>query len=515
MSSLLEAIAAGKNQGVALSVGVEKGTSSPGGAAVTYSELVGGVKKIAESGIVPVNTILSTCMGNTVAHALVFLAVGAAGSAIAPINPDSSENEMEFFLKRSSGGLVVAEGTETSLAVITARRIGINIYFASLGEGNELVLRVEPPLTPLHSAIVSPVIPSSTCLILFTSGTTGQPKSVPLSHANLIASAKNIVATYALDASDVTYAVMPFFHIHGLVASLVATLLSGGQVVMPEREKFSVHKFFSELTSNKCTWYTAVPTIHHIVLESAERRELLEDHSLRFIRSCSASLAPSLLHALEAKFKVPVLEAYAMTEAAHQMTSNPLRAERKPGTVGLPQGSVWIRIVGGDMRQLENGQRGEICVKGPNVTSGYLNNPQANKESFIADGFFRTGDEGFLDQQGYLTITGRIKELINKGGEKISPIEIDSAVLTVPGIAEAVSFGVPDTKYGEVVGVAVILREGSSVTPEDIVNALKPQIASFKLPSKIYIVKALPRTATGKIQRRIVAQHCISTASKL
>lgn len=478
---------------------------------VTYKSLIEQMESIRASGILPTGTVVSTCIGNTIAGAMVFISIGAAGSAAAPINPDASEKELEFYLQRSPGGLVVERGdTRAERAVNVANRLGLRI------------LCVEVELKgKLHVEMVSGVAarnvnaPNSTCLILFTSGTTGEPKSVPLSHKNLLASAENIVKTYSLTANDITYAVMPFFHIHGLVAALIATLVSGGCVVMPTGGRFSAGIFFGELIDNNCTWFTAVPTMHHILVglvdDGIESKARLNRHCLRFIRSCSAALAPSLLARVENIFCVPVLEAYAMTEASHQMTSNPVTGPRKPGTVGIPHGSVEICIVDQGGTRLTQGTRGEICVRGPNVTSGYLNNPSANKTAFLPDGFFRTGDEGVLDKDGYLTITGRIKELINRGGEKISPIEIDSALVEHPSVVEAVAFAIPDTKYGEVVGAAVVLKQGANCNQDTIKGFLRGRLAHFKIPSIIYIVKSLPRTATGKIQRRIVAQHCMNS----
>jgi acyl-CoA synthetase (AMP-forming)/AMP-acid ligase II len=268
--------------------------------------------------------------------------------------------------------------------------------------------------------------PRDVALFLHTSGTTSRPKGVPLSHENLVASLENIKDTYEFTPEDVSLLVMPLFHVHGLMAGLLSPLLSGASVVLPEAGKFSAGTFWQDATEHKVTFYTAVPTMHQILVSRAEQ-DYPKDNPppLRVIRSCSSSLAPTTLFQVEKLFGAPVLEAYAMTEASHQMTSNPLpkHGERKPGTVGKPQGSVKVAILDDKCRKLGHGEVGEVCIQGPNVTKGYRNNPKANKEAF-AGGWFHTGDQGYLSEDGYLTLTGRIKELINRGGEKISPLEV-------------------------------------------------------------------------------------------
>ena len=287
--------------------------------------------------------------------------------------------------------------------------------------------------------------PDDIALFLHTSGTTSRPKGVPLTHANLLASLQNIGNTYALTPDDIAMVVMPLFHVHGLIGVALSTFSTGGSIVVPPR--FSASRFWQEQSLTGATWYSAVPTIHQILLMRADDDSAPKE-SFRFIRSCSAALAPSVFGDLEARFGAPVLEAYGMTEASHQMSSNPLPpGDRRPGTVGAGTG-VEIAVMDDDGRLLDTGESGEVVIKGPNVTLGYHNNPTANAEAFT-NGWFRTGDQGLLDTGGVLTLTGRLKELINRGGEKISPLEIDAILLQHPCVAEAVCFGVPDVKYGE------------------------------------------------------------------
>lgn len=295
---------------------------------------------------------------------------------------------------------------------------------------------------------------------------------------------------------------MPLFHVHGLLAAFLAPLSSGGSAIIPL--KFSAATFWSDFTIHGATWYTAVPTIHQILLKTPPPNP---KPSIRFIRSCSSPLSPKTFYELEKVFGAPVLEAYAMTEAAHQMTSNPLPpGKRSPGSVGVGQG-VEVRILDQQGKEVPTGSEGEICIRGANVTKGYLNNAEANASSFTANKFFRTGDQGKQDEEGYVIITGRIKELINKGGEKISPIELDNVVAQHPAVAEAVSFAMEDEMYGQDVGLAVVLKDGQTLADGELKKWMTEKVAKFKLPKKVYVTKIMPKTATGKVQRRMVAQE--------
>lgn len=335
--------------------------------------------------------------------------------------------------------------------------------------------------------------PEDVALVLHTSGTTGRPKAVPLSHRNLTRTMKNIQNTYELTPKDRTILVMPLFHVHGLLAGFLAPLHSGGSVIVPGT--FSASSFWKDFATHKANWYTAVPTIHQILLKNPPPNPKPE---IRFIRSCSSPLSPKTFYELEKTYSAPVLEAYAMTEAAHQMTSNPLphKGKRQPGSVGIGQG-VEVRILDDNGEEVPQGSEAEICIRGENVTRGYINNDKANKESFTSDGFFRTGDQGKKDKDGYVIITGRIKELINRGGEKISPIELDNVVTSHPAISEAVSFAIPSELYGQEVGVAAVLKPGQSLTEQETIDFVAGKTAKFKKPSKVcfyatFILKISP-----------------------
>jgi acyl-CoA synthetase (AMP-forming)/AMP-acid ligase II len=425
-----------------------------------------------------------------------FLAAATVGTA-APLNPSYTQDEFKFYLQDTDARALIVPANNAEAARAAANECNVLIIDASIDHNGRVQFSTG---AKLNTAGRHEEHPEDIALILHTSGTTSRPKRVPLAHANLLTSARNVANTYELNQADVSLCVMPLFHVHGLVASTLATFATGGAVVVPP--KFNPLSFWSTVREQRATWYSAVPTIHQVLLSRAKGKRPEGAEQLRFIRSCSASLAPQLMSEMEATLGAPVLEAYGMTEAAHQMASNPLPPdERKPGSVGRGT-AVAIAILDTAGNVLPSGTTGEVSIKGPNVFSGYEGNAAANAESF-SNGWFRTGDQGILDDQGYLTLVGRIKELINRGGEKISPREIDEALLEHPAVAEACCFGIPDRVYGEGVAAAVVLKDAA--TEKDLIAHCRATLSDFKCPTTIYIMDAIPRTATGKIQRRNVA----------
>jgi acyl-CoA synthetase (AMP-forming)/AMP-acid ligase II len=347
--------------------------------------------------------------------------------------------------------------------------------------------------------------PDEIALVLHTSGTTSRPKIVPLLQRNLAASARHIGETLALGPQDRCLNVMPLFHIHGLIAAVLSSLAAGGSIWCAPG--FNALQFFGWLKAAEPTWYTAVPTMHQAILARAKRNEgAAKAAGLRFIRSSSSSLPSQVMAQLEETFDAPVVESYGMTEATHQMTSNPLPpAPRKPGSVGVAAGPQVRLADEGAPRLLDDADAvGEVVISGPNVTPGYEANPEANAKSFFElDGrrWFRTGDQGTFDAEGYLRITGRLKEIINRGGEKISPLEVDEVLMDHPAVAQVVTFAVPHAKLGEEVAAAVVLREGESADERALRDFAAKRLADFKVPRTVIVLDEIPKGATGKLQR--------------
>ncbi|XP_055826764.1 probable CoA ligase CCL9 [Solanum dulcamara] len=458
--------------------------------------------------------VIALTFPNTIEFVIMFLAVIRARATAAPLNSAYMAEEFEFYLSDSESKLLLTAKEGNEAAQAAASKLNIPHITVTLPEADsDVAFSPAPPESNLESASEIVNDPSDIGLFLHTSGTTSRPKGVPLSQLNLVSSVKNIKSVYKLSDSDSTVIVLPLFHVHGLMAGLLSSFGAGASVTLPSTGRFSASTFWSDMKKYNATWYTAVPTIHQILLDRHLSKPEPDYPKLRFIRSCSAALAPSVMARLEEAFGAPVLEAYAMTEAAHLMASNPLPEDGPhiPGSVGKPVGQEMAILNENGVVQGPNA-KGEVCIRGPNVTKGYKNNPEANKSAFQF-GWFHTGDVGYLDSDGYLHLVGRIKELINRGGEKISPIEVDAVLVSHPEIAEAVAFGVPDDKYGEEINCAVIPREGSNIDEAEVLKFCKKNLAAFKVPKKVFMTDSLPKTASGKIQRRLVAEHFLAQIS--
>jgi acyl-CoA synthetase (AMP-forming)/AMP-acid ligase II len=424
-----------------------------------------------------------------------FLAASIAGTA-APLNPAYPYEEFHFFLGDTNARILLCPPVGAEFARAAAADRKIPVFSVEMSENGNVHMIGAPTGVSATAPTADDI-----ALILHTSGSTGRPKRVPLRHFNLAVSAANIANTYALSEEDVSLCIMPLFHIHGLIASTMATLLSGGTVAVPT--KFNALSFWRTVREHRVTWYSGVPGMHQVLLARAHHKPV-EAESLRFIRSCSAPLSPELIHKIEGLFGVPFVEAYGMTEASHQMTSNPLPPRhRKAGSVGVGTG-LRVRIMDKAGNSLENNQRGEIAIQGANVFRGYENNSEANTRAFV-NGWFRTGDQGYLDEDCYLHLTGRIKDIIIRGGENIAPHEVDEVLLRHPAVAAAVTFGRAHPTLGEDVAAAVVLHEPHGATESALIKHCRELLAEFKCPKKIYLVKSIPTTATGKIRRRAVA----------
>lgn len=477
---------------------------APGRSPLTYGQLYDRLREIGktlnEMGLGKGDR-LALVMPNSPEMAVLFLGAAIYATS-APLNPTYQLPEFDFYLNDlKARALILLAGIDSPARTI-AQKLEIPIL--------EIVPDLEAPAgsfhfikTPEMESSLTLHFPSSQpddiALVLHTSGTTARPKLVPLSQANLCASASHIKTSLQLTPSDRYLNVMPLFHIHGLIGGLVSSLSAGGSVVCPPG--FERDRFWDWLDEFSPTWYSAVPTIHQSILDRIPPNfDHKNKQSLRFIRSSSAALPPQVMQALETRFNVPVIEAYGMTEAAHQMASNPLPpARRQPGSVGTAAGPE-IAIMDELGNLLPQGTIGEIVIRGNNVISGYENNLEANAKAFT-NGWFRTGDRGYLDENGYLYLQGRLKEIINRGGEKIAPQEVDNVLMELSGVRQAVTFAVSHPTLGEDVASAVVLQSDVRLSPAEIRNLLFDRMADFKVPSQVILVDEIPKGATGKLQR--------------
>ncbi len=479
---------------------------SPGGVPLSY----GGLNALVAQTLSSLNAMgigrsdrVAIVLPNCPEMATAFVAVASACTA-APLNMAYRADEFEFYLSDlKAKALIVAVGSQTP-ALAVAAKLGVAVIelkaLPEQGAGHfELVSAQQG-----QAALPGPAQPDDVALILHTSGTTSRPKIVPLTHRNVCASARHISHTLQLTPADRELHVMPLFHIHGLIAGVLAPMAVGSMVFCTPG--FNALKFFAWMKECKPTWYTAVPTMHQTILARAgNNMDVIEANPLRFIRSSSSSMPPQVIAELERVFNTPLIESYGMTEAAHQMASSPLPpGKRIPGSVGMAAGPE-VAIMSESGQLLPAGEVGEIVIRGDNVTLGYENNDKANAEAFT-QGWFRTGDQGTMTADGYVTLTGRLKEIINRGGEKISPREVDEVLMDHPAVAQVVTFGMPHDKLGEEVAAAVVLREGHSATDREIREFVATKLADFKVPRKILIMDEIPKGATGKLQRIGLAQ---------
>lgn len=487
-----------------LQAGLEDATaiSAPGRKSLHYSGLRQQVEKtvgtLNDMGIGR-NDPVAIVLPNGPEMASAFVSV-AAGAATAPLNPAYTAKEFEFYLNDLQARLLLVQRDVDTPAIGVAKKLGMKIahlHFDPADPAGVFELVGESAGRSANRAGVAET--DGVALVLHTSGTTSRPKIVPLTHRNICASAANIADSLALTPEDCCLNIMPLFHIHGLIAAVLSSLCAGASVTCPPG--FNALRFFAWMREFDPSWYTAVPTMHQAILARASRnRDIIDAGRLRLIRSSSASLPPQVMDAVEKTFGVPIIEAYGMTEAAHQMASNPLPPrDRVPGSVGVAAGPE-IAIMDEAGVRLPAGSIGEIVIRGSNVTAGYQSNPEANAVAYM-DGWFRTGDQGVLDENGYLRLTDRLKEIINRGGEKISPREVDEIILDHPDIAQVVTFSVPHDKLGEDIAAAVVLNDGAALEEKELQSFVAERLADFKVPRVILFVDEIPKGATGKLAR--------------
>jgi oxalate---CoA ligase len=479
--------------------------SAPGRPALSYADL----RALVQRTLAGLNALgigrndrLAIVLANGPEMATCFISA-ACGVATAPLNPSYRADEFEFYLSDLHAKALVVEHDSQSPAIAVAQKLGVRILDLHPGAAaGDFTLRPRD-----SSATVAGVTgaagglaqPDDISMVLHTSGTTSRPKIVPLAQRNLCASATHIARTLQFQPTDCGLNIMPLFHIHGLIAGVLAPLAAGSQVFCTPG--FNALKFFGWMEEAKPTWYTAVPTMHQAIVGRASKNaDVIKRHPLRFVRSSSSSMPPQVIREIEAAFNAPLIESYGMTEATHQMASNLLPpAVRKPGSVGVAAGPE-IAILDEDGTVLPQGAVGEIAIRGPNVTAGYESNDKANAEAYV-NGWFRTGDQGTMDADGYLSLTGRLKEIINRGGEKISPREVDEILMDHSAVAQVVCFGMPHAKLGEEVAAVVVLRDQMQATERELQDFVSQRAADFKVPKKILFMDEIPKGATGKLQR--------------
>ena len=466
----------------------------------TYGQLQSWVRRLQQASAlsIPEGSSVAIIISNGMEFVVSFLAIIGSKMVAAPHDPTATEEELEFFLQDINAALIISSGATDIKVSQVAARLAITVLQVDLDENRELCIT---EFSSTDQKFIPLKVPQGTCLFLHTSGTTSKPKLVPITYNSLVHSARCLSSAYELTKSDTLLLAMPLFHVHGLIGNLLTGLLSGGTVVIPP--KFSASMFMKWACQYNVTWFSAVPTIYQILLSTKENY-LNNEHlskirgHLRFIRSCSAGISPTLLASLQKTFKVPIVQAYGMTESAHLTTTGvPTDPNIPIGSAGRPIGRI-VKI-----------QEGEICICGEGVMSGYVKPETANATAFTEDGYFRTGDLGHLDEEGYLFVHGRIKELINRGGEKINPHQVEEIVLGYPGVKEAIVFSLLDQIYGETVGCVLVPCDVEVTSSVDQASGLEKELekhcqahlSAFKCPTKYFIVSEIPKSSIGKVQR--------------
>ena len=489
---------------------------------VSYRDLVRLVDDLAgqlkQGGLLPGDRVALRA-GSNAEFVVALLAASRAELIVVPVDPALPVSEQRTRSEAVGARAVLVDGNNVAaLGADEAEReralrwwpIAVTVGRDRDAHQASIEVHLDAATPPERDISTPEGLRDDDAMIMFTGGTTGLPKMVPWTHKNIANSVRAIIAGYGLGPQDATVAVMPLYHGHGLIAALLSTLASGGTVLLPARGRFSAHTFWDDIDAVRATWYTAVPTIHQILLEHNKTEQPGNKRAaLRFIRSCSAPLTTETAQALQETFSAPVVCALGMTEATHQATTTSIDRNENPaatsGLVGRSSGPV-IRIVGPDGQPLPAGAVGEIWLHGPTVVRGYLGDPAITAANFT-DGWLRTGDLGSLSAAGDLSIRGRIKELINRGGEKISPERVEGVLASHPNILEVAVFGLSDKMYGETVAAVIVPRGSPAPTPAELAVFCRERLAAFEVPATIVEASALPHTAKGSLDRRAVADQ--------
>jgi acyl-CoA synthetase (AMP-forming)/AMP-acid ligase II len=488
---------------------------------VTYRDLMRLIDDLAgqlkRGGLLPGDRVALRA-GSNAEFVVALLAASRAYLIVVPLDPALPVAEQCVRIAAAGARVVLVDGNAPEGAEATREPglrcwpIAVSVVREAGAQQGTVAVNVDAGAPLEHDVSAPEGLRPDDAMIMFTGGTTGTPKMVPWTHHNIASSVRAIVAGYGLGPQDATVAVMPLYHGHGLLAALLSTLASGGTVLLPAPGRFSAHTFWDDIAAVRATWYTAVPTIHQILLERAKTERPGSSAALRFIRSCSAPLTPETAQALHDTFAAPVVCAFGMTEATHQVATTRVESvdqHESPaaatGLVGRSTGPE-IRIVAPDGQPLPAEAVGEVCLHGPTVVRGYLGDPAITAANFT-DGWLRTGDLGTVSTAGDLSIRGRIKELINRGGEKISPERVEGVLASHPNVLEVAVFGVPDKLYGETVAAVIVPRKSPSPSAAELAEFCRERLAAFEVPSAFREAGALPHTAKGSLDRRAVADR--------
>jgi acyl-CoA synthetase (AMP-forming)/AMP-acid ligase II len=512
IADLVEVVATQRPEAPALVVTADRIPISYRDLMLLVDDLAGQLKR---GGLLPGDRIGLRAASNA-EFVVGLLAASRADLIVVPLDPALPVSEQRDRCEAAGARVVLVDGLDFEGAQdrreSTLRRWPIAVTVGRDGGAQEgaVAVSLDAATAPKRGVSTPEGLRHDDAMIMFTGGTTGGPKMVPWTHENIARSVRAIIAGYRLGPRDATVAVMPLYHGHGLLAALLSTLVSGGTVLLPARGRFTAHTFWDDIDAVQASWYTAVPTIHQILLERARADQAKTKRAeLRFIRSCSAPLTPETAQVLRDEFSAPVVCAFGMTEATHQVATTGIdRNENPAATTGLVGRSTGpeIRIVGSDGRPVRAEAVGEVWLHGPTVVRGYLGDPAITAANF-SDGWLRTGDLGSLSATGDLSIRGRIKELINRGGEKISPERVEGVLASHPNVLEVAVFGVPDKMYGETVAAVIVPRESASPTPEELTEFCRDRLAPFEIPAEFQVASELPHTAKGSLDRRAVSEQ--------
>ena len=441
--------------------------------------------------------VVGFLLQNGVASAEIFLGAIYGGFIISPLNLVFSGDQWEYAIKHSNMKALFYDAKYKNFVTKLKKSSDIYTIEQDKNQSPSLFFAQEE----LKNNKQEEIYPQDEALLMYTSGTTGTPKGVLLTNQNIIAGGKNVILAHRLIEKDCGLCILPLYHINAQIVSLIASLLVQSSLVLPN--KFSVGCFWNLLVQYRCSWFSLVPTIVSYLLH-ADKQHIKKLDFLRFGRSASAPLTPELHQRFEDYFGVSLIETMGITEAAAQILSNPLNpGKKKYGSAGIAFGNE-VKIINKDFKTCLPNQEGEIIVKGENVMIGYFKNEQETQKT-IVNGWLRTGDLGRMDKDGFVFVTGRIKELIIKGGENISPKEIDEVLYSLQGVVEAACFALEDKHYGQEVAAALVIKN-QNYSEKYIIDYCTQKIGNFKAPKRVYFLNDLPKGASGKIQRNKIQQ---------